>query len=753
MSKSNPIIHSFPVQLLFTHLRRNLALLVVWFVLISGMSGSLGKVYGMHYLFLDPEYLGQVNFWSFFIVGITFGQLTMAFHVTSYILDSHRYTFLGVVKRPFAHFSLNNSLIPFLTFVLYVALVIRFQSTDELKSAWLIFLDCAGLFSGSVFLLIVSFFYFKLTNKDLMRDVAEGVDRRLRKSGLSRERMMKKLKESQREQQRYAVSNYLDLEFRFRKTSKLARMYDKETILKIFDQNHVNSVLIGLSLIIVLVLLGGFIENPILQIPAAASSILLLTVLVILVGSVSYWFRGWGLAFVLAVFFLVNLSVKRGLVKGTHEAKGLDYSAEVSPYTLNYMREINTSDEYFQDIHDILHSLENWKAQQQEDKPKMLLLCVSGGGQRAALWTMTAMQQADSVLAGQLMPRSVLVTGASGGMIGAAYFRELYLRSLDTSLDPGDNKYLNNIAKDNLNPVIFSLLVNDAFLSFRDYEFDGKFYSKDRGYAFEHSLSKNLEDVLDKKVTDYAEPEQDGIIPTMMLAPTIANDGRKLYITSRPVSFMNIDDTDGLVDRIRGVDFLRFFQDQGAENLSYMSALRMSASFPYITPTISLPSEPRMEIMDAGIADNFGISDALRYMYVFREWIRENTSGVVMLIVRDTRPDAGIYNRPTPSILDRLTYPIASVYNNLSHIQDRNNDMRLRQAKEWLGVDLETVELIYDTYGIASDHKRASLSWHLTTREKQSIIQNIDREANQEALVRLQTLFEPAPADSFNLGN
>lgn len=743
MSKRNPFINSFPVQIIFTHLRRNIGLLAVWFLLISACLGNIGDVYGIRYLFLDPEYLGRVNFWSFFIVGITFGQLTMAFHMTSYILDSHRYTFLGVVSRPFAKFSLNNSVIPTLAFVTYLVLIIRFQLQNEFRTPLMVFEDVLGFICGALSLLLVSFYYFRMTNKDLFKSVAGKLDEKLRKSSLSRGRVMKKLSDSRREQQRFVIHNYFDLRLSLQKTNKLPRTFDKEAVLKVFDQNHVNSVLIGISLIVILILLGGFIENPILQIPAAASAILFFTVIIILIGAISYWFRGWGLPFVILLFVTVNMGVKFGLTKGIHEAKGLEYSENRAEYSLDKLRAINTPQEYYEDIHHMLHTLTMWKERQTEEKPKMVLLCVSGGGQRAALWTTNALQRADSVLDGSLMKRTTLISGASGGMIGAAFYRELYLRSLKAdSLHLMDEKYLNQIAKDNLNPVIFSLLVNDTFFSFRNYEYQGKTYTKDRGYAFEYSLNQNLGNVLDKTIADYTEVEKEAIIPTMLLSPTIANDGRRLYITSRPFSFMNIDESPESNRRIRGVDFLRFFEDQDAKSMSFMSALRMSASFPYITPTVSLPSKPRMEIMDAGIADNFGVSDALRFMYVFRDWIADNTSGVLMLIIRDTNPNEEIRGKPMPSITDKLTYPIASVYNNLAKIQDRNNDVRLEQAREWFPGALETVELIYDTSGPQTEQERASLSWHLTTKEKHSIISTINTSRNKKALQRLEALMK-----------
>ena len=124
----------------------------------------------------------------------------------------------------------------------------------------------------------------------------------------------------------------------------------------------------------------------------------------------------------------------------------------------------------------------------------------------------------------------------------------------------------------------------------------------------------------------------------------------------------------------------------------------MSASFPYITPNISLPADPRVEIMDAGISDNFGVSDAIRFVNVFKDWITENTGGVVFLVVRDTKSNAPIEKRPNPSVIDRLTYPIASVYNNLTNMQDINNDFRLEQMKLWFEGDMDVVEIAYDSF-------------------------------------------------------
>jgi hypothetical protein len=65
------------------------------------VTGSFGKYLGIPYLFLDPEYLNKVNFRSFLSWGTVLAGFTMAFHITWYITDGHRFSFIGALGRPF----------------------------------------------------------------------------------------------------------------------------------------------------------------------------------------------------------------------------------------------------------------------------------------------------------------------------------------------------------------------------------------------------------------------------------------------------------------------------------------------------------------------------------------------------------------------------------------------------------------------------------------------------------------------------
>jgi hypothetical protein len=264
--------------------------------------------------------------------------------------------------------------------------------------------------------------------------------------------------------------------------------------------------------------------------------------------------------------------------------------------------------------------------------------------------------------------------------------------------------------------------------------------------------------VLEKPISHYKFYEESAQIPMMILAPTVINDGRRLYISPLPVSYMNSafeGENYLLKHKVKGIEFGRFFSEQDGAHLRFTSALRMSATFPYVTPNIMLPSEPAMEIMDAGLSDNFGVVDAVRFLYVFKDWVKENTGGVVFVMIRDTEKEKEVKVSNRRSFVQEFFTPIGSLYKNWDNLQDFNNDNIVEYAQSWLGADVDQVEFEYKveieqkkitgtnkadkTKGNGTEDK-ASLSWRLTTREKESIKNSINAEHNIQSLNKLRSL-------------
>ena len=85
--------YSFPVQLTILHFRNNLSLLLLWLLTIVFVTGYRGKLFGLQYLFTDPEYMGKVGPASFGFLGVAFGVFVMVWHMSSYLLSAFRFPF------------------------------------------------------------------------------------------------------------------------------------------------------------------------------------------------------------------------------------------------------------------------------------------------------------------------------------------------------------------------------------------------------------------------------------------------------------------------------------------------------------------------------------------------------------------------------------------------------------------------------------------------------------------------------------
>jgi len=332
-SLATSFYYSFPVQLLLLHLRKNQVLLLCWVLLFMIISGNLGISLGIPYLFLDPDYLNQVNFYSFAIMGLVVAGFSTAFHITSYIIDGHRFSFLGKLPKPFSKFSLNNSPIPFLFLLTYIYFIFDFQKTNEFSSTANTIQNLAGLLVGYLLMTIVLYIYFRSTNKDIFKYLVVKLDKNIKKRvKATRGTALQKLAQYKKRQIR--VDNYLSFKMRFEKVIDDEGFYNKATIIQVFDQNHLNLVIIELFIFILLILMGIFRDNPLLQIPAAGSAVLFLTIFVMFTGAFSYWFRGWTITVVFLLLVTLNYVVKENLFNKEYHAYGLDYSKDPAPYSI-----------------------------------------------------------------------------------------------------------------------------------------------------------------------------------------------------------------------------------------------------------------------------------------------------------------------------------------------------------------------------------------------------------------------------------
>lgn len=729
------IVFFFPLQLLFLYFRRNFALLVFWALLFGIISESVLVNFGIPALFLAPEYLDEVDFISFLILGVATGTFIMAFNVSSYMVNAYHFPFIATLSRPFFKYTINNFFIPLSFIVYFIYQSVEFQSVNEFLSEKEIVINILGFLAGVFGFMIIFLTYFFTTSRDAAHIYHIKEDNKPR--GLTKpvrvilkKDMEWKLVNSPREQGKWKIETYLRTPFQIRR-ARYYHHYTPEMIQKVLQQNHINAGIFALGILLTIMLLANFMDNPYIVIPAAASVLLAFTLFILIFSTLHAIFKEWSLLVLAILIVAYNILSQNMFSDYTNSAYGLNYNIHKDKKVL----EIAYPASIFKADHDsALIMLQNWKernfsGRKYDLKPKIIFVNTGGGGIKAAIWTFYVLSKVDSLTGGQLLSRTTLITGASGGMVGAAYLRELYLQKQLGKIESYyDNKYITSLSKDMLNPIALSFALKDWFIKRKRYEYNGQMYYKDRAYAFEEKLNKNTGNVLDKTLKDYREPEMKAMIPMMILTPTIINDGRKLLISSQKISYMleNLKLSSTEKFPLSNVEFLRAYEEFGASELRFTTALRMNATFPYVTPVVTLPGTPQLNIMDAGLTDNYGLSTSLRFLYEFQEWIGKNTSGVIFIQISSDNED---YFDDSKGAISRFIKPMGNVYSNLFNNQIVNNQQLIEFSENWLQSNATFIR-----FSLRTSSDRIPLSWHLTTKDKQTLFNALRSEENQNSV-------------------
>ncbi|HEV3249337.1 MAG TPA: hypothetical protein VGZ71_00185, partial [Puia sp.] len=451
--------HSFPVQLVLLHFKKFQVLLVFWLILFSTINGGFMRSFGANALFLSPEYLGNVNALSAAIVGCAMGVFFMSWNITTFILFSRHFRFLATTTKPFLKYCINNIILPAVFLFFYFFKAVQFDSDKELLTTGEISFLIAGFLAGFILIITLSFLYFFGADKTIVRRMTPLISNpKVFKSQFGPTEV--KLNESYL----IKVKWYFNSPFAIKKVRDVSH-YSREFIESIFSRHHFSAILSIFIAFIFLIAVGFFMDNPFFQLPAAASIFIFFAILISLSGAFSYFLQSWSIPFLIVLFFVLNLLYKYDVIDPTNKAYGLNYSnpKDRPAYNRETLLKLCSTEKTNRDKKNMLAILEKWKRKQKEAKPVLFILNTSGGGNRSAAFTMNVLQRLDSLCGAQFIRKTFLITGASGGMFGAAYFRELArLKSDgDSSINLQDPKYTEAISGDLLNSLFSSFVARD----------------------------------------------------------------------------------------------------------------------------------------------------------------------------------------------------------------------------------------------------------------------------------------------------
>ena len=696
------------------------------------------KNFGADSLFLAPEYLGNVTVFSFAFVGIAVGMFIMSWHVTTFILFSRHFKFLAATTNPFLRYCINNSIIPLIFLIFYFFRAWHFDHYKELIATTDIIFSCGGFICGLFFVLAISFIYFFGADRTILSRMLPIINNP--KDYITH---LPPPTHKMRDENLLQVEWYLETPFRVKKTRNVSH-YTQQFIDTLFKRHHFAAVIAVFIAFLFLMIIGFFLENKFFQIPAAASITIFFAILIGVSGAFTYFLQSWSVPYLIALILILNLFYKIEWIDPRNKAYGLNYSNkdERPIYSRDKIIELCSQKNIDSDKQNMIRILENWKQKQNEEKPLLVLVTTSGGGNRSAAFTMNALQKIDSVTHGELMKKTFLITGASGGMLSATYFRELYLqKQKGTNINLRDHKYVDRISGDLLNPMFSSFVARDLIAPAQKFKVGPYSYVKDRGYAFEKKLGDNTEGCLEKHLKDYKVDEYNASIPLLFFNSVVSRDGKKMIISTQPIRFM----MQGRQDTVHfpkmdpdAIDFASFFAKQDPYNLRILTALRMNATFPIVLPNVWLPSQPVIDVMDAGLRDNYGQETALRFLENFDDWIKENTRGVLVIQLRDR--EAGGWENPyySDNMSDHITKPFFLLQHNWYKMMEYfQNDMLSYYTKN-LPYNFYKVSL---QYVADNEESKARLNFHLTQSEKTNIAFALNSEYNKKSLLQVQQYF------------
>ncbi len=287
-------------------------------------------------------------------------------------------------------------------------------------------------------------------------------------------------------------------------------------------------------------------------------------------------------------------------------------------------------------------------------QPIVLVTC-SGGASASAIYTADVLFTLEDRSPG-FSRRIRLVSGASGGMLGAAYFvtqlrpggliwstrqepeYKAYIDAVNAGMSQNDPEKFRTVEgnyrtlMDNCRAVFFSRLEADflspivqkwihkdiplspyGVLSCLDSRFGHT--TNDRGAALEQAWSSHLNGALDVPFRDLRAEEATGELPSLVFTPMMIEDGRQLIISNLDLDYMT---ESGRTPRetvpmsYTGVEFFKLFPHADTFRLS--TAVRMNASFPFFSPSAALPTDPVRHVVDAGYYDNYGMVVATKWL-------------------------------------------------------------------------------------------------------------------------------------------
>jgi hypothetical protein len=275
----------------------------------------------------------------------------------------------------------------------------------------------------------------------------------------------------------------------------------------------------------------------------------------------------------------------------------------------------------------------------------------------------------------------------------------------------------------------------------------------DRGWALEQSWSRAIGRRSDDKaftIGAWRHDAVEGWRPAFAFNAMVVETGQRVVLGTHELR--NGDPNS--VGAIKGVsDVTNCDVDRAGvplpdkcRDLSLITAARLSASFPFITPFARPKDEgpnqtkKLFHLTDGGYWDNYGVVSVLEWLKAAKPVLQGRR---VLVVQIPPSPDPSVASQDQ-SWVWQLTAPLVALASVRVNAQKARNELEIEQLKEsWCAGCIEFVKIPY----LSKNRPPETLSWHLSRKERCAIEQSWrEYQGSDEALTSVADVLGPPTA-------